>query len=523
VARTSAISFTLNDAPAASTLPSAEPNSVQLLTPEGVNLLTGTSVSGDVVSIADSGLALAGNTAYTVKLASTVGAGSGKTLATPFSFSFTTAAEEWAMPATNTYQMTLNSLFLSLATDSAGNVFSGVTDQTLVSTQMYSATAKSWEPATTIFNSPVPGGAVGSLNLTTTDAEPIATWVGYQANNNLAVYLSTFQLSGPGTGAWSSPSVTPIEPPGGTFGFLYVPTAVSQASGSHVLTLAARLNGPTQGIYVGQYDEIAQTWGPIQIFSAAGVQAPYGASVATAVDLNGNATVAWIDGSHVYATTKAKSSSAWPAPQQIDQLTSGSINSIALGAGLGGTALSWAQTSGTAQPTIEVARLGAALVTWSAPLQLDDGSSPTGALSPSIAIDNAGFIDISYTQTNTSNTVAATDGVFLVRFAPTQAAWSHPIRMSAVGANVSPTRAATAVDNAGNVQLLYLVGGGIASATYYVTTGTVFDPGIIDNPNGVPSGQAGTPYLVIGPDNAATGVWINLETSCYCVRADRRQ
>ena len=259
------------------------------------------------------------------------------------------------------------------------------------------------------------------------------------------------------------------------------------------------------------------------MFNADGVASPYATSVATAADSNGNVTVAYISSGHLWATTKSPTTALWPTPQQIDKLTTGSINSLALAAGAGGTTLSWAQTSGASQATIEVSRLGSDLVSWSAPLQIDDGSSPTGTMNPSIAVDNAGFIDISYTQTNTSSTVAPTDGVFLVRFDPTQSAWTSPIRMSAVGAAVNSTRAAIAVDNAGNVELLYLVGAGVAPASYDVSTGTVQDSGIIDNPDGTPSGVAETPYLVVGPDNAATAVWVNFETSAYFIRADRKQ
>ena len=526
MARSSPITFTLNDAPLATTLPATQANSVQLLTPEGVNLLTGVTISGDAVSIANSGLALAGNTTYKVQLASTIGDAAGKTLAAPVSWSFTTASESWSFPGTNIYQLTGGpSPFLAIASDPAGNVFSAVTDNTLISTQMYSTTTNSWAPAaTTIFNSPISGGAVGSLSLTSTTAEPVATWVGYSGNYSfqtgyqLAIYLSTFQLSAPGVGSWSTPVITPI------LSGSDLPTDISQVSSKNILTLAARLsNAAPDGIYIDQYDEVQQTWSGVQMFNADGVSSPYATSVATAADSNGNVTVAYISSGHLWATTKSPTTVLWPTPQQIDKLTAGGINSIALGAGVGGTTLSWAQTSGSAQPTIEVATLGSDLATWTAPMQLDDGTSPTGTTTPSIAIDNAGFIDIAYIQSNTSNTVAATDGAFLVRFNPTTSTWSSPIRMSAVGAGVNPTPAAIAVDNAGNVQLLYLLGGGIAPAIYFVSTGTVMDPGIIDNPNGAPSGTAQTPYLVIGPDNAATAVWVNTETAGAFIRADRMQ
>jgi hypothetical protein len=97
------------------------------------------------------------------------------------------------------------------------------------------------------------------------------------------------------------------------------------------------------------------------------------------------------------------------------------------------------------------------------------------------------------------------------------------MRMSAVGAAISSGPVATALDNAGNVQLLYQISGGVAPANYYVTTGSIVAPGIIDDPNGAPLGYNEPPYLVIGPDNVATGVWIDGETAGSFIRADRRQ
>jgi hypothetical protein len=541
VARSSPISFTLNQAPLANTLPATQPDSVQLLTPEGVNLLTGVSVSGDTVSIANSGLALAGNTTYHVKLASSIGTASGKTLAAPFSWSFTTASANWATSGSNIspFHGFPPSEAIGTATDGAGNVFVAWIDQgtagDTIDVQMFDASSNSWNAtATTVFTSAL--GNLGSLNLSTDPlGEPSLTWVGYSgvysfpSGNQLALFLSTFQLTGPGAGTWSTPVITPIDPGP------YTPTGVTQVAANHTLTVAAHMYStsgsvPAQGIFIDQYDEVAKSWGPITtINTTAAYISPSGTYLASAVDALGNITLAYVDGvnvsgpEHLYTTTKAAASTSWSAPQQIDTLTSGTIGSVVLAAGVGATTLSWMQTVGGAQPTIEVSRLGSDLATWSAPHQLDDGTSPSGAMNPSIAMDNAGFVDVSYTQSNTSNTVASTDGVFLVRFNPTSATWSSPMRMSAVGAAISSGPVATALDNAGNVQLLYQISGGVAPANYYVTTGSIVAPGIIDDPNGAPLGYNEPPYLVIGPDNVATGVWIDGETAGSFIRADRRQ
>jgi hypothetical protein len=354
-------------------------------------------------------------------------------------------------------------------------------------------------------------------------AEPILTWVGLtDQSGDLGIYLSTFQLTGAAAGTWSAPVITPLDPGS------YTPTGVSLVSSGRLLTIASRMEfAPQPGIYVAQYDQVANTWNATSIFAADATSPLRENGVATAVDATGNVTLAWVSGNsvgaHLYSATKAAASSTWSAPQQIDTLTSGTIDSIALGAGIGGTTLSWSQTSGSTPPTVQVSQLSSDQTTWSPPHQLDDGSSPTGAMRSTIAIDNARFVDVSYTQTNTSNTVAATDGVFLTRFDPTTSTWSGPIRMSTAGAGISSSAVAIAVDSAGNVQLFYQVGGSVAPAIYYVSNGTVVNDGVIDDPGNVPSGLANVPAVIFGRDNVATAAWVKFEPAGYFIRADRKQ
>lgn len=331
-------------------------------------------------------------------------------------------------------------------------------------------------------------------------------------DGNLIVYQSTFQISGSGTVTFTAPAVTPLVPDS----TLSIPVAsASVYAGGQLATVTQNSNALSAALF----NPSTQSWGPVQQIATNAVFALGNTTLAIAADASGAVTIVYSTGSHLMATTKPASASVWPAAIQLDTLAAGGIYRFNAVGGSGGTMVIWSQLPNGGIPAIESARFSVGASTWSAATQIDDGQSPTGADNPAIALDNAGFAHVVYTQTNTGMTLAPTDGLYLARFNPTTSTWGPPARAVPQGVAVSATTPAIAADAAGNVLIVFSVGGYHAWSQYLSSTG-VIDMAPDFDLSGFGYGSAAN--IVMDNNNEATAVWY-LNATPNQIRADRFQ
>ncbi len=516
----------MNAAPNSNSFTGANGSNISVTAPENLLVNATATAALDTVSVTPTLGKLAGKTRYTVQLAPAIADTSGRTLGSSFSWSFTTQQEVFTQVATEISRLNdLQMLYRPLsAIDDAGNVFVVWFDSQssgnfygLINYQFYNAATGLWSPAaTTIQTSPIFQGAVIPFSLTSVPGgEPVLMWGGYLPDNSLVLFQSTFQMPTAGAVTFTAPTVTPLiaESVSNT------PNANASVYANGMLAAAAKNNAT---VTAALFNPQTQVWGPVQQIATNAVNSAVIGfdNLAMAADANGAVTLVYCTGGHLMATTRAASATSWPAPAQLDTLASGSITQFVATGGASGTFVAWSQTPTNGVPAIKSVRLALAATSWTAPTQLDDGLSPTGADSPSITIDRAGSVSVAYSQPST-NTIAPTDGLYLARFNPTSATWSSPARASPPAVGGGATAPGIVADQAGNVLVVYRVGHQQAWSQYLSSTG-VIDMAPIFDFSGVAFGFANDASVVIDRNNEATAVWY-LDGSPNQVRADRFQ
>jgi len=467
------------------------------------------SVNAADLTLAPSTPGLPGNTAYTVRLASTIADTSGRVLGNAYSTSFTTAPQAWNVTSTivaSVAASTPGGAQPAAEADSLGNVTAvwhynnpqanGTNPDTLFMAR-WDGHSGTWGLGGNFYEA---AGAsyIGNLSvLAGPNGDAYAIWM------EGSVLKFARYSAAQNTWAFQQVSITPAgmipDPPG---------PLVADSNGN----LTVLTTGGTVGqieLFETTYNGASGTWSaPAEILIPSTFSGTTSINTqGMAVDGQGNITAAWYQSATLseplVATHYDAASGTWTPFQQLDpNVSTGLYNTVSMALDpTGVVTIAWTHSGGLAgNPNAEVSRFDPSTATWSASTQLDSGTGALGAGTPAVAVDPAGYATVAWFQY---------EGVFASRFNPTTQSWTAAQRVSAAGATPNSPAAVTA-DSAGNVTVVYVDGFShrAVAIEYEVSGGQWLAPVMIDTPSGGATPIfSNLPVTVSDPSGTVTAVW----------------
>lgn len=339
----------------------------------------------------------------------------------------------WRLPGTQLSSAGQDTMAPRVGVDGAGNAIVAWVRQAggtyYLESRRYATATDTWSAPAAIATVGV-GGAGPDLAVTPS-GDAIVAWTSIESVTPLVMTVQAARFAA-GTGLWTAAG--PISAPGETAFFARV--AITPG-GDAVAAWSQEVTDTTEAIVATRFVAATSTWQAPVVLSAA---ANFAEHATVAIDISGNAVVAWARASNTEVARFDTGTSTWSPALTIS--SGPSVDGPALVSdGSGNATVVWRLMSGT----VETRRYDASQSTWLA-TQAIPGAAAVGE--PAAAVDTAGNVVAFWPRASIGGGTG--EGARFVRATGT---WTAPQPVATPGG--APMLIEMAADGAGNVSVVW--------------------------------------------------------------------